>query len=239
LLNSSNRVLREGKVMMKPAPAMAKPRHGPMDHDGSPIVAHRASPAATDVPLEFGRFRVLLRQRRLLVGGAPVELGGRAFDLLIVLIEADGALVTKDELQSRVWPDVVVTQDNLKVQIAALRKALGEDRELVRTDHGRGYRFTAAVHATATAPDSLSTSGASTPQSGKAASHTDLSVIASRLTRLEVGLAEALSLLGTHRASSRLRRRRYHAGSSSRKTGRPRAVGSISRSHKNPQALAC
>ncbi len=227
---------------MKPPIAMAIPWGEPMDHDGSPIAAHRARPATTDAPLEFGRFRVLLRQRRLLVDGVPVELGARAFDLLIVLIEADGALVTKDELQSRVWPDVVVAQDNLKVQISALRKALGEDGELVRTDHGRGYRFTAAVRATATAAESLSTSGASTLRSGKAAPHTDLSVIASRLTRLEVGLAEALSLLGTHRTSSRLRRRRYHAGSSSRKTGRPPPVGSVSRSidsHKNPKALPC
>ncbi len=227
---------------MKSPLSTAKPWCEPMDHDGSPIVAHRVSPATTDAPLEFGRFRVLLRQRRLLVGGMPVELGARAFDLLMVLIEADGALVTKEELQNRVWPDVVVAEQNLKVQISALRKALGEDRELIWTEHGRGYRFTAAVRATATAPESLSTPGASTPQTGKAASHTDLSVIALRLTRLEVGLAEALSLLGTHHTSSRLRRRRYHAGSSSRKTGRSRPVGSVSRSigsHENPRALPC
>jgi non-specific serine/threonine protein kinase len=207
---------------------------------GPPIVERQANPTVTDGVLEFGRFRVLLRQRRLLVGGVPVELGARAFDVLMVLIEADGALVTKDELQSRVWPDVVVAQDNLKVQISALRKALGKDRELVRTDHGRGYRFTATVRATATASESLSMSGASTPQSGKAASHTDLAVIAARLTRLEVGLAEALSLLGTHRTSNRLRRRRYYSGSSSRKTGRRRPVGSVSRSinsHENARAL--
>jgi DNA-binding winged helix-turn-helix (wHTH) protein len=236
---SGDRVRKEGIVMQLPL-TRTKPRREPMVHDGSPIVEDRASPGATDAALVFGRFRVLLRQRRLLAGGVPVELGARAFDILMVLIEADGALVTKDELQSRVWPDVVVAQDNLKVQISALRKALGEDRELVRTDHGRGYRFTTAVRATATAPQSLSTSGASAPQSGKAVLHTDLSVIASRLTRLEVGLAEALSLLGTHRTSSRLRRRRYHAGSSSRKTGHPRPVGSVSRSidsHENPRAL--
>jgi DNA-binding winged helix-turn-helix (wHTH) protein len=225
---------------MKPLLAMATPWGQPTDHDGSPIVAHRAGPAATDEPLEFGRFRVLPRQRRLLAGGVPVELGARAFELLMVLIGADGALVGKQELQSRVWPDVVVAQQNLKVQIAALRKALGEDRELICTEHGRGYRFTARVRATASARQSLSTSGASTPQSGKAVSHPDLSVIASRLTRLEIGLAEALSLLGTHRISSRLRRRRYHAGSSSRKTGRLRPAGSVSRSigsHENPRAL--
>ena len=104
---------------------LAKPRRQPNDCYFS--VAHRAGPG-----------RVLLRQRRLLADGVPVELGARAFDVLIVLIEADGALVTKDELQRRVWPGVVVGPDNLKVQIFALRKALGEDGELVQTEHGRG-----------------------------------------------------------------------------------------------------
>jgi len=127
---------------MNPLLVSAKPRPKPMNYYFS--VAHRAS--RTETPLEFGRFRVLLRERRLLAGGVSVELGARAFDILMVLIEADGALVTRDELQRRVWPGVVVGPDNLKVQIFALRKALGEDRELVQTEHGRGYRFTAAVN---------------------------------------------------------------------------------------------
>jgi DNA-binding winged helix-turn-helix (wHTH) protein len=118
--------------------AMPKPRH-----------------EAIGASLEFGNFLILMRQRRLLAGGVPVELGARAFDTLMVLIEADGALVTKDELQRRVWGDVIVSQDNLKVQVAALRKALGEDRGLILTDHGRGYRFTAAVRSTAEAPECL------------------------------------------------------------------------------------
>ena len=106
-----------------------------------------------EAALEFGNFHVLVRQRRLLAGGVPVELGARAFDILMVLIEADGALVTKEELQRRVWGNVVVSQDNLKVQVAALRKALGEDRGLILTDHGRGYRFTAEARSTAEAPE--------------------------------------------------------------------------------------
>jgi len=95
--------------------------------------------------LEFGRFRVLLRRRQLVADGVPIELGTRAFDLLLVLLEADGSLVTKEELISRVWPGIVVAEENLKVQISALRKALGEDRDLIRTEFGRGYRFTGAV----------------------------------------------------------------------------------------------
>ena len=207
---------------------MPKPQREPTGRDGSPIVEDRATPAATDATLVFGRFRMLLRQRRLLAGGMPVELGARAFDILMVLIEAGGALVTHDELQSRVWPGIVVARDNLKVQICALRKALGADREFIRTESGRGYRFTAAVRATVAARECFSTRGAATPQNERdAASPTDLSVIASRLTLLEVRLAEALNLLGTHPGNSRLRRRRYGVGHSSRRTRRRRPAPTL------------
>jgi DNA-binding winged helix-turn-helix (wHTH) protein len=99
-----------------------------------------------EAAIEFGRSRVLLRQRQLLVDGVPVELGTRAFDLLLALLTADGALVTKDELLDLVWSGIVVSEENLKVQVSALRKALGADRELIRTDFGRGYRFTGVLH---------------------------------------------------------------------------------------------
>jgi DNA-binding winged helix-turn-helix (wHTH) protein len=108
--------------------------------------ANRSSPTAADATLEFGRFRVLLRRRKLVADGVPVELGTRAFDLLLVLLEADGSLVTKDELLRRAWPGIVVAEENLKVQISALRKAFGDNRDFIRTEPGRGYRFTAAVH---------------------------------------------------------------------------------------------
>jgi DNA-binding winged helix-turn-helix (wHTH) protein len=110
--------------------------------------ANRSSPAATDAMLEFGRFRVLLRRRQLVADGVLIELGTRAFDLLLVLLEAEGSLVAKEELMSRVWPGIVVAEENLKVQMSALRKALGEDRDFIRTEFGRGYRFTAAVRST-------------------------------------------------------------------------------------------
>jgi len=114
----------------------------------SPMARERSARFAAEATLEFGRFRVLLRRRQLVADGVPIELGTRALDLLLVLLEADGSLVTKDEILSRVWPGIVVAEENLKVQISALRKALGEDRDLIRTEFGRGYRFTAAVHAT-------------------------------------------------------------------------------------------
>ena len=103
---------------------------------------------AAEATFEFGRFRVLLRQRQLVADGVPIELGTRALDLLVVLLEANGSLVSKDELFGRVWPGIAVSEANLKVQIAALRRALGEDRDFIRTEFGRGYRFIAAVHPT-------------------------------------------------------------------------------------------
>jgi DNA-binding winged helix-turn-helix (wHTH) protein len=119
-----------------------------LHRENPPHGANRSSPAAADAMLEFGRFRILLRRRQLRADGVPIELGTRAFDLLLVLLEADGSLVTKEELMSRVWPGAVVAEENLKVQIFALRKVLGEDRDFIRTEFGRGYRFTAAVRST-------------------------------------------------------------------------------------------
>src|SRR5580700_740863 len=95
--------------------------------------------------VEFGRFRLLPHRGELRVDGVAVELGGRAFDILMVLTEARGALVTKDEIMARVWPDTVVEENNLQFQISTLRKALGEDRDFIRTVSGRGYRFVAEV----------------------------------------------------------------------------------------------
>src|SRR5438132_3720117 len=101
-----------------------------------PLCRHRSNPTA-EATFEFGRFRLLLRQRQLVADGVPIELGARAFDLLLVLLEADGSLVTKDVLLSRVWPGIVVSEENLKVQVFALRKALGEARDFIRTESGR------------------------------------------------------------------------------------------------------
>ena len=114
-----------------------------------------ASLVETDVALEFGRFRVVPRQRQLLADGVPVELHTRAFDLLLVLLEADGRPVSKNELLNRVWPDVIVVEKNLHVQICAVRKALGGGRSFIGTDFGRGYRFTTTVRRVIEPPRSI------------------------------------------------------------------------------------
>src|ERR1700757_1262201 len=119
----------------------------------SPLPHHatRWNSVRAEAAIEFGRFRLVLRRRRLLADGVPVELGTRAFDLLLVLLEAGGALRTKEEVFNQVWPSVVVSEENLKVHVSALRKALGADRDLIRTEFGRGYRFIGILRSNATA----------------------------------------------------------------------------------------
>ena len=94
--------------------------------------------------VEFGRFRILPHRREVFAEGRPIELGGRAFDVLMALIEANGAVVGKAELISRAWPGRIVEEGNLRAQIKALRIALA-DRDLIRTVAGRGYQFIGEV----------------------------------------------------------------------------------------------
>jgi predicted ATPase/DNA-binding winged helix-turn-helix (wHTH) protein len=91
----------------------------------------------------FGRFQLQPDKRRLLKEGATVSLRPRAFDLLAVLVERAGHLVTKDELLDQVWPKMVVEEAALHVQVSALRKILGADA--ITTVSGRGYQFTLSV----------------------------------------------------------------------------------------------
>jgi predicted ATPase/DNA-binding winged helix-turn-helix (wHTH) protein len=91
----------------------------------------------------FGRFELSPATRQILVDDRPAPLGARAFDVLQALIERRDRLVTKNELLDLVWPGVVVEENNLQVQISALRKILGA--EAIATIPGRGYRFTLPV----------------------------------------------------------------------------------------------
>src|SRR5580698_3059423 len=96
----------------------------------------------------FGPFRLVTAQRRLLEGDKPVRLGGRAFDILAALVERAGEVVSKEELIAQVWPATFVDEANLKIQISALRRALGDgqgESRYVATVVGRGYNFVAPV----------------------------------------------------------------------------------------------
>jgi DNA-binding winged helix-turn-helix (wHTH) protein len=136
--------------------------------------------------VEFGRFRLLPHRWELRADGVAVELGSRAFDILMVLTEARGALVTKDEILSRVWPDTVVEENNLVVQISALRKALGEDRDFIRTVPGRGYRFVAEISAAVAASEAETRSLDDRPGTSAAFWRCDIITPGHRKSRMQV-----------------------------------------------------
>jgi DNA-binding winged helix-turn-helix (wHTH) protein len=107
-----------------------------------------AGVAAADV--SFGPFRLLPTQFLLLEGDKPVCLGSRALEILIVLLERRGELVSKQDLMARVWPNVFVEPANLTVHMSALRRALRDGRDghrFIVNIPGRGYRFVASVDA--------------------------------------------------------------------------------------------
>ena len=151
--------------------------------------------------LKFGRFQVLPHRREVLANGVPVTLGSRAFDILMVLIEAGGELVTKDEILSRVWPGMVVEEHSLQFHISTLRKVLGKDRSFIKTISGRGYRFVADITTAAGGePEALPDHGATLPPSlPDAESLTNLPAPTSGLIDREVELSEAATLLTAQR----------------------------------------
>jgi len=96
----------------------------------------------------FGPFRLIAEQRLLLEGDRPVRLGSRAFDILVFLIERAGEVVGREELMARAWPQTFVEEANLKIQVSALRRALGDGQSgnrYIVTAIGRGYNFVAPV----------------------------------------------------------------------------------------------
>jgi predicted ATPase/DNA-binding winged helix-turn-helix (wHTH) protein len=98
--------------------------------------------------VSFGPFRLVAAERLLEKAGDPLHLGARALDILIVLVERAGEVVTRKELMSRVWPDVTVDESSLRVQVASLRKTLGDGSagaRYVTNVPGRGYCFVAAI----------------------------------------------------------------------------------------------
>jgi predicted ATPase/DNA-binding winged helix-turn-helix (wHTH) protein len=99
----------------------------------------------------FGRFELRASERKLLRQGMVVDIGDRAFDVLVALVVRRGQVVTKSQLLDLVWPDVVVEESNVQVQVSALRKCLGPD--FIATIQGRGYRFVAPVEGAA--PETL------------------------------------------------------------------------------------
>ncbi|WP_394835965.1 helix-turn-helix transcriptional regulator [Pendulispora rubella] len=147
----------------------------------------------------FGNFRLAPESRSLLLGDEPVRLGTRAFDILRLLVERAGATVTAEELLAQVWPDVVVEETNLRVQVGALRKVLarGEHGQNAIETVPRGYRFALPVAAISSTPPSVNEAWESA--SGEHVLHNLPALLATT-----VGRAEAITLLTDSLAKQRL-----------------------------------
>lgn len=89
--------------------------------------------------LEFGEFRLLRQQRQLAGPKGEIEIGGRSFEILVVLLDHANSTVSKNDLLDEVWPGVAVEENTLQVHVVALRKVLGEG--MIATIHGRGYKY--------------------------------------------------------------------------------------------------
>ena len=151
-------------------------------------------------PIRFGDVEVRPAERQLLLAGQPAALGARAFDLLLELIEHRDRVVPKSELFDRVWPGLVVEENNLQVQISALRKLLGP--QAIATIPGRGYRFSAALDGLTSGQSSATVRGlnlAAGRSDGAATPLTNLPTELPPLYGRKKELQALCSLIDTHR----------------------------------------
>jgi DNA-binding winged helix-turn-helix (wHTH) protein/TolB-like protein/Tfp pilus assembly protein PilF len=110
-----------------------------------------AGKSGLPVSYEFGPFVLDTLQHALLKHRAPVDITPKTYDTLLVLLQNNGRMLSKEELMQAVWPDSFVEESNLTQQVSMIRKALGEsatEQRYVITVPGRGYRFTGDVRAT-------------------------------------------------------------------------------------------
>jgi DNA-binding winged helix-turn-helix (wHTH) protein len=132
-----------------PEPRLDARRPVQSQETDKPLFAKRTEPAgAAPTEVSFGPFRLLPTRFLLLDGDRPVPLGSRALEILIILLERSGELVSKQELMARVWPNIFVEPANLTVHISALRRILRDGRDgnrFIINIPGRGYCFVASV----------------------------------------------------------------------------------------------
>jgi predicted ATPase/DNA-binding winged helix-turn-helix (wHTH) protein len=106
------------------------------------------STGSAHASVRFGPFELSAAERLLRCDGNPVQLGGRALDILIVLVARAGEVIGKVALMEAVWPDTRVEETTLRFHVAALRRALGDgqnDARYVANVPSRGYCFVATV----------------------------------------------------------------------------------------------
>src|SRR5215467_9512012 len=98
---------------------------------------------------DFGRYRLDAAERTLFDGEKSISLAPKVFDTLLLLVENQGKVLSKERMLREIWEDSFVEENNLAQNISLIRKTLGETRELryVETVPKFGYRFVAAVNA--------------------------------------------------------------------------------------------
>jgi TolB-like protein/Tfp pilus assembly protein PilF len=156
-------------------------------------------PATSPVDLEasvyeFGAFLLDVKERLLTRNGNAVPLTPKVFDILLLLIRNSGSLVSKDSLLSKIWPDAFVEEANLNVNIATLRKALGErpgEDQFIETIPKRGYRFVAKVVRRKAACD----------LNRRAATGSDFNYAATNRDEPQVKISNSLAVLPFHNES--------------------------------------
>jgi len=112
-----------------------------------PETPSKSPDSRDDDMVAFGHYQLFPRLRLLLKDGVRLDIGERALEVLVQLVGAAGQVVSKDTLLSRIWSKGVIEENSLQAQISSLRKILGDDRDLITTEFGRGYRFTGSVQA--------------------------------------------------------------------------------------------
>ncbi len=95
----------------------------------------------TQRQIRRGIYQVFPDLRLLLRNGEKIDLSGKPFDIALMLIEANNSVVSKDDLLRSIWPNQIVEENNLQAHISAIRRALGPDRSLLKTEFGNGYRL--------------------------------------------------------------------------------------------------
>ena len=147
---------------------------------------------------QAGDWEIDCHRRELRANGAAVPIGSRAFEIIALLVQSPGEVVTKDDLMARVWPGATVEDNTLQVHISAIRKALGADRGMLKTVQGRGYCLLGAwqirEESGAPAPD-----GRELLQAAAHPFFTNVPVAASGLIGRESAVQELQDLLSAYR----------------------------------------
>jgi non-specific serine/threonine protein kinase len=158
-------------------------------------------------PMSLGDFRAIyasgdceidLARRELRIGGSAVPVGARAFEIVELLAQSAGELVTKEELIGRIWPGAVVSDNTLQVHAAAVRKALGPHRGLLKTEAGRGYRLL-GNWSIRRQDDAMSPVGLNSEQISGESPGSNFPLTATRLVGREVAVQRVRDLVSAYR----------------------------------------